>query len=60
MKNWLWTLLAIAGGYAAYRHWFADGEAPVPHETPLALEAPAAPVEAEEPPLSRPPVLSSM
>jgi len=47
MKTWFWTLVAIAGGYAAYRHWFAPGEQP--SEEPAPLEAVAPPAASVEP-----------
>ena len=58
MKTWLWTLLAIAGGYAAYRHWLAPGEESIPPEGPAPLEAAAPPVPEPGQPTarSRPPI----
>ncbi|HEX5030758.1 MAG TPA: L,D-transpeptidase [Candidatus Eisenbacteria bacterium] len=49
MKNWLWTLLVIVGGYWAYRHWFASDEpaeaAPPALEVEKTEEAAAPPAE---------------
>lgn len=41
MKTWVWTLLVIAGGYAAYSHWFARGEETEAPKEPLTLEVPS-------------------
>jgi hypothetical protein len=57
MKTWLWTLLAIAGGYAAYRHWFAPGDEGALSLEPAPLEAAAPPApEPDQPKGARPPV----
>jgi L,D-transpeptidase catalytic domain len=51
MKTWVWTLFVVAIGYAAYRHWFAEGEPADAEPPPLEVAAPEppAPAEAEAP-----------
>lgn len=50
MKTWVWTLLIVVGGYAAYRTWFTADEPaeaePPPLEVPATPQA-AAPAEPE-------------
>jgi hypothetical protein len=52
MKTWVSTLLVVAIGYAAYRHWFAADEPADATPPPLEVtqpEQPPAPAQAEAP-----------
>jgi len=57
MKTWVWTLLIIVGGYAAYRTWFAADEPDDAEPPPLEVAAPEQPpLPAEVTAPARPPV----
>jgi len=47
MKAWVWTLLVLAVGYVAYRHWFASDEQPEAEPPPLEVAGAPEPAPAE-------------